>query len=86
MGAAVMSPRTTARSNGDGSVVRYLALAHNERIGASTKATVLPNLGRENRLDRMVCADWSARSTVTSANPSGRPRRPASTPRRRGCG
>jgi len=43
--------RTTARANKDGSVVRYLALAHNQRIGAATKANVLLNLGREDRLD-----------------------------------
>src|SRR5918998_3667186 len=43
--------RTTARRNKDGSVVRYLALAHNQRVGASTKANVLLNLGREDRLD-----------------------------------
>jgi hypothetical protein len=43
--------RTTARTNKDGSVVRYLALAHNQRVGAATKANVLLNLGREDRLD-----------------------------------
>ncbi|MGE3663803.1 MAG: IS1634 family transposase [Pseudonocardia sp.] len=43
--------RTTARTNKDGSVVRYLALAHNQRLGAATKANVLLNLGREDRLD-----------------------------------
>src|SRR5918996_636408 len=43
--------RTTARRNKDGSVVRYLALAHNQRVGASTKANVLLNLGREDQLD-----------------------------------
>jgi transposase len=48
---AVMYLRTTARKNQDGSVVRYLALAHNQRFGATTKANVLLNLGREDRLD-----------------------------------
>jgi hypothetical protein len=43
--------RTTARVNKDGSVVRYLSLAHNQRVGAATKANVLLNLGREDRLD-----------------------------------
>jgi hypothetical protein len=43
--------RTTERRNKDGSVVRYLALAHNRRDGAATKANVLLNLGREDRLD-----------------------------------
>ena len=54
--------RTTARANKDGSVVRYLALAHNQRVGAATKANVLLNLGREDRLDpdglrRLVALD-----------------------------
>ena len=31
--------------------MRYLALAHNQRVGATTKANVLLNLGREDRLD-----------------------------------
>jgi hypothetical protein len=31
--------------------VRYLALAHNRRVGAATKANVLLNLGREDCLD-----------------------------------
>ncbi len=48
---AVMYLRTTARANKDGSVVRYLALAHNQRVGTATKANVLLNLGREDRLD-----------------------------------
>jgi hypothetical protein len=48
---AVRYLRTTARANKDGSVVRYLALAHNHRIGAATKANVLLNLGREDRLN-----------------------------------
>ena len=38
--------RTTERRNQDGSVVRYLSLAHNQRVGgATTKANVLLNLG-----------------------------------------
>jgi hypothetical protein len=43
--------RTTARRNKDGSVVRYLALAHNQRVGATTLAQVLLNLGWEDRCD-----------------------------------
>ncbi len=43
--------RTTSRTNTDGSVVRYVALAHNEKIGGVSKAKVLLNLGREDRLD-----------------------------------
>lgn len=44
--------RTTKRLNKDGSDVRYLALAHNQRVDGTTKANVLLNLGREDRLDR----------------------------------
>ena len=43
--------RTIQRRNRDGSVVRYLQLAHNRRKGASTQAEVLVSLGREDRLD-----------------------------------
>jgi hypothetical protein len=46
-----MYVRTTSRRNKDGSVVRYVAVAHNRREGAKTKAEVLLNLGREDRLD-----------------------------------
>ena len=46
-----MYVRTTQRWNKDGSVVRYVALAHNRREGERTKAEVLLNLGREDRLD-----------------------------------
>ena len=42
--------RTTTRRNKDGSVVRYLALAHNHRVGAAAPTQVLLNLGREDRL------------------------------------
>ncbi len=43
--------RVTSRKNADGSVVRYVALAHNERVGGQTRARVLVNLGREDSLD-----------------------------------
>jgi hypothetical protein len=43
--------RTTQRRRRDGSVVRYLQLAHNRRLGGVTRAEVLLNLGREDRLD-----------------------------------
>ncbi|MGH9001569.1 MAG: IS1634 family transposase [Acidimicrobiia bacterium] len=43
--------RTTQRRNKDGSVVRYVQLAHNRRAGKSTQAEVLVNLGREDHLD-----------------------------------
>src|SRR3954469_9728081 len=43
--------RTTARRNKDGTLVRYLGLAHNRRVDGATQAQVLLNLGREDRLD-----------------------------------
>ena len=43
--------RTIQRRNRDGSVVRYLQLAHNHRKGTSTQAEVLVSLGREDQLD-----------------------------------
>jgi transposase len=43
--------RTIQRRNKDGSVVRYVQLAHNHRKGSSTQAEVLVQLGREDRLD-----------------------------------
>jgi transposase len=43
--------RTTQRQNRDGSVVRYVQLAHNRRVEGVTQAEVLVNLGREDRLD-----------------------------------
>ena len=44
--------RTTQRKNTDGSIVRYVQLAHNRRVDGVTQAEVLVNLGREDRLDR----------------------------------
>ena len=43
--------RTTQRRNRDGSIVRYIQLAHNRRVEGVTQAEVLVNLGREDRLD-----------------------------------
>lgn len=43
--------RTTQRKNRDGSIVRYIQLAHNRRVDGVTQAEVLVNLGREDRLD-----------------------------------
>jgi len=43
--------RSTQRRNADGSVVRYVQLAHNRRVEGVTRAEVLVNLGREDRLD-----------------------------------
>jgi transposase len=47
----VMYLRTTSRRNADGSLVRYVALAHNERVAGQSRARVLLNLGREDGLD-----------------------------------
>ena len=44
--------RTTQRRRRDGSVVRYVQLAHNRRVGGATRAEVLANLGREELVDR----------------------------------
>src|SRR5947208_17073629 len=44
--------RTSSRRNRDGSTVRYLSIAHNERApGGPSVARVLLPLGREDRLD-----------------------------------
>src|SRR5437870_4924135 len=43
--------RFTSRTNADGSVVRYVALAHNRRVGGQTKPDVLMNLGRVEQVD-----------------------------------
>jgi len=44
--------RATQRRNRDGSVIRYVQLAHNRRVDGVTQAQVLLNLGREDQLDR----------------------------------
>ena len=44
--------RTTQRRNKDGSIVRYVQVAHNRKVDGVTQAEVLLNLGREERLDR----------------------------------
>jgi transposase len=43
--------RRTQRTRKDGSVVGYVQLAHNRRVGGVTRAEVLLNLGREDELD-----------------------------------
>jgi hypothetical protein len=44
--------RTSSRRNKDGSTVRYVSIAHNERSpGGPSVAKVLLPLGREDRLD-----------------------------------
>jgi hypothetical protein len=46
-----MYMRTTQRRNRDGSVVRYVQVAHNRRVDGMTRAEVLVNLGREDGVD-----------------------------------
>ena len=43
--------RFSQRANADGTVVRYVALAHNRRVDGKVKPDVLTNLGRVDRLD-----------------------------------
>jgi DDE family transposase len=43
--------RFTQRTNADGSVIRYAALAHNRRVDGKVKPDVLMNLGRVDQLD-----------------------------------
>jgi hypothetical protein len=43
--------RFRQRVNADGTVVRYVALAHNRRVDGKVKPDVLMNLGRVDRLD-----------------------------------
>src|SRR5207248_9115659 len=43
--------RFTSRTNADGRVVRYVALAHNRRVDGRIKPDVLMNLGRVDQVD-----------------------------------
>jgi transposase len=43
--------RFTSRTNADGTVVRYVALAHNRRVDGRIKPDVLMNLGRVDQVD-----------------------------------
>lgn len=47
----VMYLRFSQRANADGTLVRYVALAHNRRVDGKVKPDVLMNLGRVDRLD-----------------------------------
>src|SRR5918993_1889121 len=47
----VMYLRFSQRANADGTVVRYVALAHNRRVDGKVQPDVLMNLGRVDRLD-----------------------------------
>ena len=43
--------RFTSRTNADGTVVRYVALAHNRRVDGRIRPDVLMNLGRVDQVD-----------------------------------
>src|SRR5690348_16049999 len=73
--------RKTQRNNKN-SVVRYVQLAHNRRVGGKTQAEVLVNLGREDQLDlaglgRLVTSinrylgERGELDPVTAATPTG---------------
>jgi hypothetical protein len=47
----VLYLRFSRRANADGTIVRYVALAHNRRLDGKVKPDVLMNLGRVDRLD-----------------------------------
>jgi hypothetical protein len=58
--------RATQWRNQDGTVVRYLQLAHNHRVTGVTRAEVLVNLGREDRLVADGLRDRRSPSETTS--------------------
>jgi hypothetical protein len=58
--------RFTSRTNADGTVVRYVALAHNRRVDGRIKPDVLMNLGRGGVPDRVE--KWNGRRLPVSAN------------------
>jgi len=69
--------RFTQRRNADGPVVRYVALAHNHRVGGAVMPQVLMNLGRVDRVDvdGLLRLAASIRSHFGDANPLARARR-----------
>ena len=66
--------RETRRTNRDGSVVRYLQLAHNERhpVTGSPTAKVIHNFGRAELVDRDALARLVS-SLSRFLSPSSRP-------------
>ncbi|MEV4515540.1 hypothetical protein AB0K00_42105 [Dactylosporangium sp. NPDC049525] len=73
--------RFTSRTNADGAVVRYVALAHNRRVDGRIKPDVLMSLGRVDQVDaaglRRLAAsigkhfgDEPAGATLTGAAPT----------------
>jgi hypothetical protein len=67
----VMYLRFSQRTNADGTLVRYVALAHNHRVDGKVKPDVLMNLGRVDRLDVDGCCGWPPGSASTSATVAG---------------
>jgi hypothetical protein len=64
--------RFTRRSNADGSVVRYVSIAHNQRVDGKVTPNVLVNLAGSTRTPSAGSAGWPRRSTDTSALASTR--------------
>src|SRR3954471_4368387 len=65
--------RTSSRRNQDGSTVRYVSIAHNERSpGVPSVAKVLLPLGREDRLD--VAGLRRLVGSINRSGPRGDPR------------
>jgi hypothetical protein len=63
--------RTTQRKNTDGSVVRYVQLAHNHRVDGVTRADVLVKIwGARTASTATGWPGWWRRSTGTSAKPT----------------
>jgi predicted ATPase/DNA-binding CsgD family transcriptional regulator len=79
--------RLTQRKNRDGSVVRYVQLAHSRRVNGRPQAEVVANLGREDQLDlaalrRLVASigryvDKVDATAQPDADGPARPERPA---------
>jgi hypothetical protein len=63
--------RTTQRRNKDGSVVRYVQLAHNRRVEGVTQAEVLLNLGRDETAGALSSEGSGGQVTMTAGGPSG---------------
>src|SRR5437763_221249 len=68
--------RLTQRRNRDGSVVRYVQLAHNRRINGRARAEIVANLGREDQIDvvalrGLVASIGRYLDKVESADPPG---------------
>jgi hypothetical protein len=77
--------RVTQRRNRDGSVVRYVQLAHNRRVNGRAQAQVVANLGREDQIDvaamrRLVASIGRYVEKVAPAGSAGATGGPAGGP------